>query len=158
VCEPAKIRKSSFSLGAVLGWEESCSINMATLLVVEDSRPLRVMMKRMFVEAGFDVIDVGDGEAALQSACDSKPDLIILDLLLPKMGGEVLLRALKQDSATAGIPVIVVSSLPQSNAERLQREGAIAYIEKSKLDLTTGGTNLVRLVNAALRKKPQPTS
>jgi len=116
------------------------------------------MMKRMFVEAGFDVIDVGDGEAALQSACDSKPDLIILDLLLPKMGGEVLLRALKQDSATAGIPVIVVSSLPQSNAERLQREGAIAYIEKSKLDLTTGGTNLVRLVNAALRKKPQPTS
>jgi len=98
------------------------------------------------------VVDVGDGEAALQLARSSKPDLIILDLLLPKMGGELLLRSLKQDSTTASIPVIIVSSLPQSNAERLKDEGAIAYIEKSKLDLTTGGKDIVRLVNAALRK------
>lgn len=133
------------------------SWNMSTLLVVEDSRPMRATMKRIFVEAGFDVVDVGDGEAALQSVHNSRPDLIILDLLLPKMGGEVLLRALKQDATTVSIPVIVVSSLPQSNADRLQGEGATAYIEKSKLDLMSGGgKNLIRLVNAALRKS-QPT-
>jgi hypothetical protein len=48
--------------------------------------------------------------------------------------------------------VIVVSSLPQSNADRLKEAGAMAYIEKSKLDLIRSGENLVRLVNAALRK------
>lgn len=48
---------------------------------------MRTTIKRILVEAGFGVADVGDGEAALQLARSSKPDLIILDLLLPKMGG-----------------------------------------------------------------------
>ena len=123
-----------------------------TVLVVEDSRLIRTTMKRVLVEAGFGVVDVSDGEAALQLARNSRPDLIILDMLLPKMGGELLLRSLKQDPTTVSIPVIVVSSLPQSNAEKLKDEGAIAYVEKSKLDLMTGGENLLRLVNAVLRK------
>jgi len=122
------------------------------LIAVGRSSADRPPARTRTVEAGFSVVDVGDGEAALQLARSSKPDLIILDLLLPKMGGELLLRSLKQDSTTASIPVIIVSSLPQSNAERLKDEGAIAYIEKSKLDLTTGGKDIVRLVNAALRK------
>lgn len=123
-----------------------------TVLVVEDSRLIRTTMKRVLVEAGFGVVDVSDGEAALQLARNSRPDLIILDMMLPKMGGELLLRSLKQDPTTVSIPVIVVSSLPQSNAEKLKDEGAIAYVEKSKLDLMTGGENLLRLVNAVLRK------
>ena len=125
---------------------------MMTVLVVEDSRLIRTTMKRVLVEAGFGVVDVSDGEAALQLARNSRPDLIILDMMLPKMGGELLLRSLKQDPTTVSIPVIVVSSLPQSNAEKLKDEGAIAYVEKSKLDLMTGGENLLRLVNAVLRK------
>jgi CheY-like chemotaxis protein len=125
---------------------------MMTVLVVEDSRLIRTTMKRVLVEAGFGVVDASDGEAALQLARNSRPDLIILDILLPKMGGELLLRSLKQDPTTVSIPVIVVSSLPQSNAEKLKDEGAIAYVEKSKLDLMTGGENLLRLVNAVLRK------
>jgi CheY-like chemotaxis protein len=127
-------------------------IIMMTVLVVEDSRLIRTTMKRVLVEAGFGVVDASDGEAALQLARNSRPDLIILDILLPKMGGELLLRSLKQDPTTVSIPVIVVSSLPQSNAEKLKDEGAIAYVEKSKLDLMTGGENLLRLVNAVLRK------
>jgi len=109
-------------------------------------------MKRILVEAGFGVVDVSDGEEALQLARQSRPDLIILDMLLPKMGGELVLRSLKQDPATTNVPVIVVSSLSQNNAEKLKDEGAIAYVEKSKLDLMTGGENLLRLVNAVLRK------
>jgi CheY-like chemotaxis protein len=85
-------------------------------------------------------------------ARQSRPDLIIWDLLLPKMGGELVLRSLKQDPTTTNIPVIVVSSLSQSNADKLKSDGAIAYIEKSKLDLMTGGGNLLRLVDAVLRK------
>lgn len=113
---------------------------------------MRTTVKRVLVGAGFSVVDVSDGEEGLQLARHSKPDLIILDMLLPKMGGEILLRSLKQDPTTASIPVIVVSGLPQSNAEKLKNEGAVAYIEKSKLDLTTSGDNLLRLVDAVLRK------
>ena len=80
----------------------------------------------------------------------SQPHLIILDMLLPKLGGELVLRSLKQDPTTTSIPVIVVSSLPQSNAEKLRSEGATIYIEKSKLDLMTSGEKLLWLVNAVL--------
>jgi CheY-like chemotaxis protein len=124
---------------------------MTKVLVVEDSRFMRTTMKRILVEAGFGVVDVNDGEEGLQLARQSKPDLVILDMLLPKMGGEHLLRSLKQDPTTASIPVIVVSVLPQSNADKLKNEGAVAYMEKSKLDLTTNGDNLLRLVEAVLR-------
>jgi CheY-like chemotaxis protein len=127
---------------------------MTKVLVVEDSRFMRT---RVLVEAGFGVVDVNDGEEGLQLARHTKPDLIILDMLLPKMGGELLLRFLKQDPTTASIPVIVVSVLPQSNADKLKNEGAVAYIEKSKLDLTTSGDNLLRLVDAVLRKS-KPTA
>ncbi|MGA2360345.1 MAG: response regulator [Terriglobales bacterium] len=129
---------------------------MATILVVEDSRFIRTTIKQVLVEAGFGVVDVSDGEEALRLARNGRPHLIILDMLLPKMGGELVLRFLKHDPTTASIPVIVVSSLPQSNADKLKNEGAIAYIEKSELDLMTGGENLLRLVNAVLRtSKPQ---
>ena len=127
-------------------------LTMMTVLVVEDSRLIRTTMKRVLAEAGFAVVDVNEGEEALQLARHSRPDLIILDMLLPKMGGELVLRSLKQDPTTANIPVIVVSSLSQSNADKLKNEGATAYIEKSKLDLMSGGENLLRLVNAVLRK------
>jgi CheY-like chemotaxis protein len=125
---------------------------MKQLLVVEDSRLIRTTMKRILVEEGFGVVDVSDGEKALQFARQSRPDLIILDMLLPKMGGELVLRSLKQDPTTTNIPVIVVSSLSQSNADKLKNDGAIAYIEKSKLDLMAGGEHLLRLVDAVLRK------
>jgi CheY-like chemotaxis protein len=131
---------------------------MKQLLVVEDSRLIRTRMKRILVEEGFGVVDVSDGEKALQLARQSRPDLIILDMLLPKMGGELVLRSFKQDPTTTNIPVIVVSSLSQSNADKLKNDGAIAYIEKSKLDLMTGGENLLRLVDAALRKSSPSTS
>ena len=124
----------------------------AKLLVVEDSRYQRLASRHILSEAGFSVVEASDGEEALRLARESQPDLIILDMLLPKLGGEHVLQALRQDPATTRIPVIVVSSLPQSNADRLKEAGAMAYIEKSKLDLIRSGENLVRLVNAALRK------
>jgi CheY-like chemotaxis protein len=124
----------------------------AKLLVVEDSRYQRLANRHILSEAGFSVVEASDGEEALRLARESHPDLIILDMLLPKLGGEHVLQALRQDPATTRIPVIVVSSLPQTNADRLNEAGAMAYIEKSKLDLIRSGENLVRLVNAALRK------
>ncbi|MGA2337034.1 MAG: response regulator [Terriglobales bacterium] len=124
----------------------------AKLLVVEDSRYMRMTSRLILSEAGFSVVEAGDGEEALRQVWESHPDLILLDMLLPKLGGEHVLQALRQDPATTRIPVIVVSSLPQSNADKLKEAGAMAYIEKSKLDIIRHGENLVRLVNAALHR------
>ena len=124
----------------------------AKLLVVEDSRYMRMTSRLILSEAGFSVVEAGDGEEALRQVWESHPDLILLDMLLPKLGGEHVLQALRQDPATSRIPVIVVSSLPQSNADKLKEAGAMAYIEKSKLDIIRHGENLVRLVNAALHR------
>lgn len=123
------------------------------ILIVEDGRFLRVAEKQILTHAGFSVTEASDGEEALRQARQNQPDLIILDLLLPRLGGERVLQALRQEPATATIPVIVMSSLPQCNAEKLKEGGALAYVEKSKLDLTNGSENiLIRLVRAALRK------
>ena len=93
------------------------------------------------------------GEEALRQVQESPPDLIILDILLPRLGGEQVLQALRQNPATARIPVIVLSSLPRSNTERMKQAGATAYVEKSQLDPAKNGEAFIRLVNAALREK-----
>ena len=123
------------------------------ILLVEDSRYQRMASKRVLAEAGFDVVEASDGEQALRQVQESPPDLIILDILLPRLGGEQVLQALRQNPATAHIPVIVLSSLPRSNTERMKQAGATAYVEKSQLDPAKNGEAFIRLVNAALREK-----
>ena len=123
------------------------------ILLVEDSRYQRMASKRVLAEAGFDVVEASDGEEALRQVQESPPDLIILDILLPRLGGEQVLQALRQNPATARIPVIVLSSLPRSNTERMKQAGATAYVEKSQLDPAKNGEAFIRLVNAALREK-----
>ena len=62
------------------------------------------------------------------------PDIIVLDMLLPKLGDIEVLRALKQHTGTRNIPVIALSGLPRSNEAKLIREGAVSYLEKSTLE------------------------
>jgi CheY-like chemotaxis protein len=120
------------------------------ILLVEDSRLLRIMNQRALVRAGYSVLTAGDGEEAVRVARERIPDLIILDMLLPKMGGPQVLRALKKESVTAQIPVIVLSSLPQSNELRLKKEGAAAYFDKSALALHRDPDAIVHIVQTIL--------
>ena len=102
----------------------------AKILLVEDSRYLRTACRRVLTEASFSVVDASDGEEALRQVRESKPDLIILDMLLPRLGGEHVLQVLRQAPATAHLPLIVLSGLSQKNAGKLKKTGATAYIEK----------------------------
>ena len=124
---------------------------MQSILLVEDSRFLRLASERVLIRAGYDVVSTGDGEEALQMVRQHVPDLILLDMLLPKVSGPEILRTLKRDPATANVPVVVLSSLSQKNAEKLMQEGAAAYFEKSKLELDKDSSALLQVVGAALR-------
>jgi len=105
---------------------------------------------RIFAKAGYEVAMAEDGEEALRLAFDSVPDLILLDMILPKLGGPEVLRALKKCPRTAAIPVIVLSSLTQKNDAKLMKEGATAYFEKSKLQLDHNCETLLQVVKRTL--------
>ena len=123
---------------------------MKSILLVDDSRFMRMANERALTKAGYSVVTAGDGVEALRIANTGIPDLILLDMLLPKLGGPEVLHALRNNPLTASIPVIVLSSLPQKNEARLVKEGATAYYEKSKMELDRHGESLVSIVKTAL--------
>jgi DNA-binding response OmpR family regulator len=121
-----------------------------TILLIEDSRLLRTANSRALVKAGYQVIGVGDGEEGLRSAREAVPDLILLDMLLPKITGLDVLKSLKGDALTRHIPVIVLSGLSQANAAKLLKEGAAAFFEKSEKMLDNDSADLIAAVKNVL--------
>jgi CheY-like chemotaxis protein len=105
---------------------------MQTVLVVEDSKLFRVEKEHTLRKAGYQVITAVDGTEALRAAHDSRPDLILLDMMLPKLDGPSVLRALKMDPVTAHIPVVVVTGLSQKNEAKLLHDGAAACVQKKQ--------------------------
>jgi DNA-binding response OmpR family regulator len=128
----------------------SVKVSKSKVLLVEDSKFLRVATERALSNAGFEVSTAEDGEKALQVANAGLPDIILLDLMLPKISGPDVLKALKESSATRDIPVIVLSSLSQKNEEKLLSEGAAAYFEKSALELGKSSDRLVATIQTVL--------
>ena len=122
------------------------------VLLVEDSKFLRIANERALARAGYDVSTAADGEEALRIATDTLPDIILLDMLLPKLSGPEVLQALKNNPATMAIPVIVVSSLSQKNEEKLKEAGAVEYFEKANLDLEKHPDRLAAAVETVLRQ------
>lgn len=127
----------------------------AKVLLVDDSKFLRLANERALQRAGYEVSTAADGEEALKVANDQLPDVILLDMMLPKLSGTEVLRALKANPATAAIPVIVLTSLSQRNAERLLEEGAAAYFEKASLELNKSPERLTAAVAAVLARSRQ---
>src|ERR1051326_869967 len=104
---------------------------MTKILLVEDSKLLRMTTERALARAGYEVVTAGDGPSALEMTVKHQPHLILLDMLLPKMSGPDVLKALKKNPATARIAVVVVTSLSARNASRLEHDGAFAFLDKS---------------------------
>jgi CheY-like chemotaxis protein len=134
-------------------------VSKSKVLLVEDSKFLRVMTERVLSRAGFLVSTAADGEEALRIAKEQLPDIVLLDMMIPKISGPDVLKALKENPATTHIPVIVLSSLSQQNEERLIGQGAAAYFEKSTLELDKGSDRLATTIQSVLnraRKQSKP--
>jgi two-component system cell cycle response regulator DivK len=128
---------------------------MTKILLVEDSKFLRLATERALARAGYEMSSAADGEEALRVAREKLPDLILLDMLLPKMSGPEVLRALKKDSLTQAIPVVVISGLSPKNAERLREDGASGFLEKAELELDKGSDKLLAAVRKIVEKLPE---
>ena len=125
---------------------------MKSILLIEDSRFLRKATEKVLVKAGFGVLTASDGEEALRIAFAATPDLILLDMLLPKLSGPEVLRALRKNPATRRTPIIVMSGLSQANERKLKAEGADAYFQKDSIDLDGDGESIVKTVQSMLTK------
>jgi CheY-like chemotaxis protein len=135
---------------------------MTKILLVDDSKFLRLATERALAHAGYDMCCATDGEQALEMARNEQPDLILLDMLLPKLPGPEVLKALKKDPVTTDIPVVVFTGLSHKNAARLEHDGAFGYLEKTCLGLDTGCEALIAAVRDLVQrlpaKKPKPTT
>jgi CheY-like chemotaxis protein len=116
------------------------------ILLVDDSKPILHENARVLQKAGYEVICAEDGEAALKLAREHKPDLILLDMILPKLSGPEVLDRLKRDKDTARIPVVVLSGLSEKNRQKLIEAGAEDYVEKSLLTPVAGKNPLPKML------------
>jgi DNA-binding response OmpR family regulator len=109
---------------------------MKKILFVEDEAALQEAFGDVLKQAGYKVISALDGEIGCRLAKVEKPDLIMLDLMLPKMHGFEVLQALKKDSTTKDIPVIVLTNLEKmEDIDKAVELGASGYLVKMQYNL-----------------------
>jgi len=120
------------------------------VLVVEDDRFLRRACEACLQQRGFRVLVAVDGEEGLRLARAEKPDLVLLDLLMPKLGGLDVLRSLKGAPDTREIPVLVLSnSSRQQDIEEITRLGVVGYLVKADLSLQALGDRVTQILGPA---------
>lgn len=118
------------------------------ILLVEDDWFLRRACEAALRRRGFTVLTAKDGEEALRVARAEAPDLVLLDLLLPKLMGIDVLRTLKAEEPTRGIPVLVLSnSSREGDVREVMRLGAVGYLVKADLSLQELGDRVRRLLD-----------
>jgi DNA-binding response OmpR family regulator len=123
---------------------------MAKIMIVEDDPTLRDIYTTRFSAEGYTVATASDGEAALTTAVKEKPDLILLDIMMPKISGFDVLDILRATPETKDTKIVVMSALSQTaDIEKGKSLGASAYLVKSQVTLS----EVVEKVKAILTEK-----
>ncbi|MDO8639468.1 MAG: response regulator [bacterium] len=105
---------------------------MAKILVVEDDKFLRELIARKLTQEAYIVVQAVDGEDGVKKIKAEKPDLVLLDLILPGIDGFEVLARIKDDQSLGSIPVIILSNLGQKeDVERGLKLGAVDYLIKA---------------------------
>jgi two-component system phosphate regulon response regulator PhoB len=119
------------------------------ILLIEDDRYLRRACEASLRQSGFMVVSTADGAEGLRAIGEQSPDLVLLDVLLPRMSGLEVLRRAKANPETRSIPVLIISnsSRPEDVGELMQL-GAVDYLVKSNLSLAELTARIVRVLEA----------
>jgi len=103
-----------------------------TILIIEDEKNILEMYSFKFIEAGYKVLKALDGEIGLNLALTNKPDLILLDIILPKIDGFTVLNKIRAVKKTKNIPVIMLTNLGQDeDKSKGVKGGVIGYLVKA---------------------------
>jgi CheY-like chemotaxis protein len=113
---------------------------MGRVLVVDDQQDMREMFARVVRSLGHESVTAADGEEAIAHATENPPGLVILDLMMPGINGFDVLRSLRADPRTRGVPIVVFSALNDPEfVEQALGLGANDYWVKGSFDLNTVG-------------------
>jgi CheY-like chemotaxis protein len=105
-------------------------MNKPRVLVVEDNLEMCSLHKLTLEKAGFEVMLANDGNAALTLAQQSKPDVILTDIMMPNMDGIELIEIIRKMQSLAGIPIFVLSAGTEQLLDKASQAGATKVIEK----------------------------
>lgn len=109
---------------------------MPNVLIIEDDKFLSKIYLTKFTKSGMEVRVAGNGEEGLKMMREEKPDVVLLDLIMPKMDGFEVLMEVKNDSSLKTIPILVLSNLGQSDdMQRAKELGAKEFIIKSDISI-----------------------
>ena len=114
-----------------------------TILYVEDNEMNRKIVRDLLRRTSYQLVEAHDGEAGVAKAIEIRPDLILMDIQLPKISGIEAMRRIRAEAATANTPIVAITSFALSGDEQKAKEaGATAYLAKpySPFDLL----NLIR--------------
>lgn len=121
------------------------------IVIIEDDSFILKALEVKFKNKNFDILVANDGEAGLKMVRREAPDLVLLDLILPKLHGFKILEILKKDKKVKDIPIIVLTNLGQREEEEKGRElGAIDYFVKANTSLTSLVQRAEEVLTAAL--------
>lgn len=121
--------KSSSSAGSFEKTEHRRKI-----LVADDTATVRKVAARLLTEAGYDVLEAVDGRQALDLVNNEHPDLILLDLLMPKMTGFDVLREIKKTDRVKETPILIMSGVFKKDVvDFLQQSGVTGFIDKEQI-------------------------
>lgn len=105
---------------------------MQKILIIEDDKFLRELIVRKLSNENFETVEAVDGEKGIKVVKEAKPDLVLLDLILPGIDGFEVLSKIKEDPVIASVPVIILSNLGQrDDVERGLKLGAVDYLVKA---------------------------
>jgi len=122
---------------------------MPKILIIEDEADAAMLLEKRFSEGGFQSVIAKDVLEGIRLLHKEKPDLVILDLMLPAGGGATVLKNLRSDPQTSGIPVIVLTaSRSPGYKQKIMEEGVQAYIEKPY-----EAAELMAAINGLIKKK-----
>jgi DNA-binding response OmpR family regulator len=110
--------------------------NLATVLIVDDETVLRKMIRKVLQRHGFNVIEAQNGKEGLNLALKEKPDLILLDVMMPEMDGITMLDKLRKTKAGIAIPVILLTQLEyDKKIEGAMKLGACSFLVKAHVEI-----------------------
>lgn len=109
---------------------------MPKILIVEDDNFLRLALEKRLKKEGFEIVTATNGEEGLQKIITELPDLVLLDIILPKKTGFSFLEDLKKDPNLKSIPIMIISQLGQpEDIDKGVSLGAIEYFVKARISL-----------------------
>jgi CheY-like chemotaxis protein len=103
---------------------------VALILIIDDEFSVAEVIEDILTDAGHDVITASNGQQGLERAKEKRPDLVLLDFMMPIMSGPSMLKALREKPGLLDVPVVIMSSLPESTVSQSAQGAYTAFLSK----------------------------